>query len=165
MTKHRNPYDRLSADELEELIECYFDCSLSEDDEMSLRKVLSATVLDTPAIREAKAVMGYEAVVKSGAGDKDLSKGRHTKWLRAVGAAAVAAMLLSIGAYFRTGATAPVAQDDCVAYVNGQRINNKEAVMQMMKVDLLTMQAGSESVADGIANDFSALREAIGDLN
>ena len=52
-----------------------------------------------------------------------------------------------------------------MAYVNGQRIDNKEAIMQMMKVDLLTMQTGADNVIDKIDSDFSAIREALGELN
>ncbi|MCM1503782.1 MAG: hypothetical protein NC127_01100 [Muribaculum sp.] len=162
MTKRTNPYEKLSAEELDELIECYFDCTLSEDDELSLRKVLSVTSLDSPSIREAKAVMGYGVALKAKMSAKSKDRNWRTKWFRITGVAGAVAILLSIGAYMHHESTD---EDYCVAYVNGQRINNQEAIMQMMKVDLLTMQAGSESVAGNIDSDFSALREAIGELN
>lgn len=158
MTKRFNPYERLTTDELESLIECYFDCSLSEDDEASLRKVISATRLDSALIREAKAVMGYGAAKR----ERRMTLGRRlNSRLRAIAsvAAAVAVIAAGVNAYHHGRSTEDANQ--CVAYVNGQRIDNKDAVMQMMKVDLLTMQNGSESVAARIGFDLSAMGNAI----
>lgn len=159
MTKRFNPYERLTTDELESLIECYFDCSLSEDDEASLRKVISATRLDSALIREAKAVMGYGAAKR----ERRMTLGRRlNSRLRAIAsvAAAIAVIAAGVNAYHHHDRpTEDVNQ--CVAYVNGQRIYNKDAVMQMMKVDLLTMQNGSESVAARIGFDLSAMGNAI----
>lgn len=163
MTKRHNPYEKLSIEELEELIECYFDCSLSEDDEMSLRKVIAATRYDSPAIREAKAVMGYAAASQK-AVRKPQPRRRHV-WLRAAtSAAAAVALIIGTHAYLNSSADGN-GDNVCVAYVNGQRIDNREAIMQMMKFDLLTMQNGSNTVADRIDSDFSAIRDALDELN
>ncbi len=167
MTKRRNPYGKLDADELEELIECYFNCSLSEDDEMSLRKIISATRIDTPAVREAKAVMGFASAARRADMPASTSRSRKPNIktrLRYI--AAVAAILLAgTGLYLSQLSSDRQGQEECVAYVNGQRIDNKEAIMQMMKVDLLTMQTGADNVIDKIDSDFSAIREALGELN
>ena len=162
MTKRHNPYKKLSVEELEELIECYFDCSLNEDDEMSLRKVIAATRYDTPAIRDAKAVMGYAAASRM---TEKRPRTRHRNaWMRAI-ASAAATVALIIGAYTFVNQPGEDESNVGVAYVNGQRIDNKEAIMQMMKFDLLTMQNGSNTVADRIDSDFSAIRDAFHELN
>jgi len=162
MTKRHNPYEKLSIEEIEELIECYFDCSLSDDDEVALRKVIAATRYDSPAIRDAKAVMGY-AIVSQKTAKKPQHRHRRI-WLRAT-ASAAAAVALIIGTHSFINSSGEDDHNECVAYVNGQRIDNKEAIMQMMKFDLLTMQNGSNTVADRIDSDFSAIRNAFDELN
>ena len=159
MNKRPNPYNKLSLEDLEELIQCYFDCSLSEDDELALRKVVAATSFDSPAVREAKAVMGYMA-----AGTSAVSPAKHRgagvrAWLK-ITASVAASLILLVGV---RAVTSYQSEDDdvCVAYVNGERINNKDVVMQLMKLDLLTMNNGHETVNDGITDDFAAIRDAI----
>ncbi|MCQ2256173.1 MAG: hypothetical protein MJZ29_11830 [Bacteroidaceae bacterium] len=121
--------------DIHKLIEAYFDCTLSEQEEQQLKQMLATTEEDTADVREAKAVLGVFAM------ERKLSQGaqqitnhelRITHSKRSIvryAAAAVAVFAIVIG-----GMKYVEYQEDnaCVMYVNGEKISNEKIVLAQM---------------------------------
>lgn len=115
--------------DIHKLINAYFDCTLSEQEELRLKYMLATTDEDTDDVREAKAVLGVFAM------ERKLSQGAqpitHSK--RSIiryAAAAVAGFAIVVG-----GVKYVEYKEDntCVMYVNGEKISNEKIVLAQMK--------------------------------
>ena len=53
---------------------------------------------------------------------------------------------------------------ECVAYLNGQRISDRDAVMEMMLADLNDMGEASSDMQADIAASLSEMADAINNL-
>ena len=115
-----NPGCRLSLDEAEELAQLYMDAMLSRADEKRLMKVLSSPLLD-----ETRALMGLELSLRGKSGN---TKRRLTFRRIAIWSASAAAILI-LAVSFLPGLNENAVSDspECVAYVNGRRMSDKEA--------------------------------------
>ncbi len=113
------------------LIEAYFDCTLSEQEEQQLKQMLATTEEDTADVREAKAVLGVFAM------ERKLSKGARPiqhptnsrKRIIRYAAAAIAVFAIVFG-----GIKYAEYQNDnaCVMYINGEKISNENIVFAKM---------------------------------
>lgn len=119
-----------SDDILSTLIERYFAGETTLDEERRLRELLAASADDTPAVREAKAVMGYSLASPVEAPAISLPRRRKSVWRHIPAAAAVAALLLPAGALVFHTANA-TERPRCVAYVNSEIITDPEVIQQM----------------------------------
>lgn len=131
--------------DIHKLIDAYFDCTLSEQEEQRLKRMLATTDEDTADVREAKAVLGVFAM------ERKLSQGtqirnsalaspsvvfprfaipHHRKRIVRYAAAAVAVFAIVIG-----GVKYVEYKEDntCVMYVNGEKISNEKTVLAQMK--------------------------------
>lgn len=120
-----NPGRRLSLDEAEALAQLYMDAMLSRADEKRLMKVLSQSNLSSPLLDETRALMGLELSLggKSGNTKRRLTFRRIAIW------SASAAAILILAVSFLPGLNENAVSDspECVAYVNGRRMSDKEA--------------------------------------
>lgn len=130
--------------DIHKLIDAYFDCTLSEQEEQWLKRMLATTDEDTADVREAKAVLGVFAM------ERKLSQGtpirnsaltspsasfpgfailHHRKRIVRYAVAAVAVFAIIIG-----GMKYVEYKEDntCVMYVNGEKISNENIVLAQM---------------------------------
>ena len=106
---------KISHPQMLEMIERYFDCTLTEEEEKRLRVCVAASTHPHPSIDEAKAVMGFlkpkREVVSSPAKSP-------LRW-RSIAAVAAAAAMLTIGAFFFLYRPInAIEENTCIAYVN-----------------------------------------------
>jgi hypothetical protein len=137
--------------QLEELIERYFEGQTSQQEEQLLRESLADCPWESEAIDEARFTMGYFAAHKQQRRRIVNMSTRH----RALGIAATIAVLLTIGVGLLWQSRQP--EDVCIAYVNGQTINDKDKVLTLMQSDLNDMGNATQ----GIAEQLSSLGEVI----
>lgn len=113
--------------DIHKLIEAYFDCILSEQEEQQLKQMLATTEEDTADVREAKAVLGVFAM------ERKLSQGtpvpHSRKRILRYAAAAIAVLAMAFG-----GMKYAEYQNDnaCVMFVNGEKISNENIVLAQM---------------------------------
>ena len=121
--------------DIHKIIEAYFDCTLSEQEEQQLKQMLATTEEDTADVREAKAVLGVFAMERKLSQDaqpitnNELSITHSKRNFVRYAAAAVAVFAIVIG-----GMKYVEYQEDnaCVMYVNGEKISNEKIVLAQM---------------------------------
>lgn len=138
--------NKLTLKETEQLCRLYLDCSLSVFEESELRYFLTQVDYHSPLIDEVRLIMKIDTYIT----DKGFSKSgsRGSLLLRRLSGylsiAASVALVIGIGVYFWK----PSSQDSVashsyyIAYVNGHRINDTEARIQI--------EAGIKSADDFI---------------
>lgn len=144
---------RLSEEELTELIERYFDCETSEDEEVQLKCELSVTEYRNPVIEEAMATMGFFAATKPVVSKKK-RRGAVIAW-RVASAAAVMALMVTIGVHFMSN-SGSIGEDYCLAYVNGMKVSNRAEVMALLQNELDDVSAVSSEESGDLSSRLSA---------
>ena len=147
-----NNYHHINTQaELEQLIDRYYDGETSVQEEQELRQCLADCPWSSEVIDGARFTMGYYAAHTS---QQQRAKRRSNR-LRMTGIAATIAIILGIGAFTLWHQQQP--GDVCIAYVNGQIVQENEQVMAMIADDLEKM----DNAADAMTNQLSSLGEAI----
>ena len=140
---------------IDEMIERYFEATLSEDEETALKAFLASPEGQAPEYDEIRAVMGYFAAGRRfGSAHRpfrslSLSKGRwfgsfgklrnRTRRLIAVAASLAILVTLGVNLYNKSNI--------CVSIVDGKKITDKEVVMNDVDnilADLLSDRTGME---------------------
>ena len=118
-----------------EYIERYFEGQLSEDEELEFKQFLASPEGQSPEYDEARAVMGFFSVgcsvyqpegktdAKESPVRRSVSPSGRSVWTRALAVAASVALLVTIGLNIYTNSNV------CVKFVGGQKITDKELVM------------------------------------
>ncbi len=139
--------------QINEYIDRYFEGTLSEAEELRLKTFLASPEGQASEYDEARAVMGYFAVGKS-LSRKDAKeysrKGgrRHgSTWLRAAVAAVCAGIFITIGVNVYNK------ENICVSYVGGQKVTDKEVVMNDVDNILADLFSGGTDVDEQL-NEF-----------
>lgn len=146
-----------SLPELIDLIERFFDCSLSDAEELQLRHAIAKTSLSDPAIDEARAVMG----LRTPAGRRHR---QHRGFRQAIGVAAAVAVLLTIGAYhlFTPARTVDFGENKCIAYANCRCFTDEEDVINLLREDLRefdnALEASDRSFEDELSDIASIIQ-------
>ena len=149
---------RLLESELTALIERYFDCETSEEEEVRLKQELAVTEHRNDAIEEAMATMGVFAEQKRSIRSIKRSRGAVVAW-RVASVAAVVALLLAVGVHLLSyNGNEP--EDYCIAYVNGMEVNDRAEVMAMLHSELTDV--GSAGIGEDV--DLSSRLSAFGGL-
>ncbi len=131
-------------------IEKYFDCALSDSEEQQLRREIAETRFSHPAIDEVRALMGFR---------RPPVKHRTARPYVAV-AASVAVILLAAVNLMRP---APVVADStCIAYVDGQRVTDEDAVMSILAENMSDFSEGLDEANDSLVQ---GLTEAAADID
>ena len=110
---------------IDELIEGYFEGTLSRDEETALKVFLASEEGQGPEYDEVRAVMGYFAAGRSVEilRSRPLPQNDRKVWRRILAIAASMAFIITLGVsiYNRNNV--------CVSFVGGQKITDKEVVM------------------------------------
>lgn len=137
--------------ETDEYIKRYFDGTLSEAEELRLKDFLSSPEGQAPEYSEARAVMGYFAVGKSLSRKKtneySRKRSRRAVWLR-VAAAACAGIFITLGVSVYNK------DNVCVAYVGGQKVTDREVVMNDVDCILADLFSGGTDVDEQLNEIF-----------
>ena len=137
--------------ELERLIGRYFDGETTVQEEQTLREGLADCPWSSEVIDEARFTMGYFTAHR-----QELQRRMtRTNRRRIIGIAASITVLLAIGGF----ALWHQQQTDnmCIAYVNGQTINDDQAVMAIVENDLNNIANASQAMI----SQLSSLGEAL----
>ncbi len=151
----------MNTPELHNLIERYFNADTSLEEERLLRRELATGINnpDDPVIQEACAVMGLHVIRR-----KPAAISRKTVsppiW-RNVAAVAVA---IAVTGSLLSGVIRQQSTGECVAYVNGQRISDRDAVMNLMFSDLNEMEEASNCIEASITNELHEIADIMGQL-
>ena len=140
-----------SRQELEQLIERYFDGLTTVEEEAALRACLARCPWYSESIEDAQVVMGYFAALSK---DQRHSAARTTRQ-RIAGIAASIVIVLSVAVFALWHQWQPM--DECVAYVNGQAISNDREVMALVENDLSSIGNASQ----GMTAQLSSVGEAL----
>lgn len=142
---------------IDEIIERYFEATLSEEEEAALKAFLVSPEGQAPEYDEVRAVMGFfaagrvirqvhqpvlgtdepEALSRSSA----LSLSRGWKWARITAFAASLALIVTLGVSLYNK------ENICVSFVDGKKVTDKEVVMNDVDnilADLLSDRTGVE---------------------
>ena len=110
---------------IDELVDGYFEGTLSEDEETALKLFLASEEGQGPEYDEVRAVMGYFAAGRSVEilRSRPLPQNDRKVWRRILAIAASMAIIITLGVsiYNRNNV--------CVSFVGGQKITDKEVVM------------------------------------
>lgn len=140
-----------------EMIEAYFDCRLSDEEEKELRHAVAHTKIVHPAVDEARAVMGLRRRV--------VAKRRSLRLPVSVNIAASVALLVAgawgVSKYF----SQPAAEELMVAYVNGEAVTDEDEVMRLFAANLDIMRQGVEDVNDRMDEMLDIMEPAIEGYN
>jgi len=149
----------MTEKELHILINRYFDGETSIADERALRRELARTPLHTPLIEEAKAVIGYSLVCAApAAADRHIS-GRALRGTWWNVAATLVISVLTVAALLTYSHRHE--PDECVAYLNGKEISERNTVMSMMMQNLSEMGQASDRLKTGIADDVGEISDIL----
>ena len=137
--------------ELEQLIERYFDGLTSIQEEQMLRVTLADCPWSSEVIDEARFSMGYFA-----AHCQETERvAKKSKRRKLIGIAASIAIILAAGGYALWHQQQSVGV--CIAYVNGQIVQDDDKVMALVADDLSKMDNASKAMT----NQLSSLGEAL----
>lgn len=144
----------MNKDNLKTLIERYFDGDTSVKEE----KELLATLLSLPdgnkEREEVLAVMGYSAMIPPAKATK------NKFWLRYVSAAAIFLLLSLTGvSVFFSGMSGR--NNECYAYVNGERVENKTQIRLLMQGQLKEMSEASDEIQRQIREDINDFHDLL----
>lgn len=121
----------MKTTETDILIQRYFDATATAGEEERLRAILADPATErTPAVEEARAVMGYTAVASAVIRPRRSSR----RWVAAASVAASVAVVVLIGWHSLSAAD----DNTAVIYANGRVIHSTEQA-----IDIMTAQLGA----------------------
>jgi len=126
---------------IDKYIDAYFEGTLSEKHEKLLKSFLSSTAGQAAEYDEIRAVMGYFAM---GAPKTPANR----VWLKYTAIAAGLLLFACIGMSFFD------ADNECVAYVNGQKISDRELVMNDVESTLASLVCDGPDVEQQLSEFF-----------
>ena len=139
---------------INEYIDRYFEGTLTEAEELKLKAFLSSPEGQASEYDEARAVMGYFAVGKSLSrkeadeySRKSISRHGYA-WLRVAVAAVCAGIFITIGVNVYNK------ENVCVSYVGGQKVTDKEVVMNDVDGILADLFSGGTDVDEQLNEIF-----------
>lgn len=157
--KKNETLQHMSQDELEEWIERYFDCALTDEQEQQLKRELAVTTCHSEAIDEARFTMGFMSVGMRLHNDWCRSAGRRNRTWRMVLAAASVVLILTIGLGLLH--MKMTSSKVCYAYVEGGKVNNESEIMAMIQNDLGEVNDASESMNDRVLSQLTEMGDAL----
>ena len=141
-----------NQEELEQLIDRYFEGDTTVEEEQTLRQCLADCPWDSEAIDEARFTMGYFTAHKQ----QQHRANRVSNRFRYTAIAASIALLMAVGIgtllHYQSQTN-----NMCVAYVNGKTIDNDDAVMALIANDLNAMDDASMSMEAQLSSIGEAL--------
>ncbi len=151
----------MSLQELELMIERYFDCTLNEAEELQLRTLLASTTYQSEAIDEARFTMGF---MKQGMEIEKKRKGMQLtqRAFRPLSIAASVIVVFSLGlGLLHMHSMKNDNSNSCYAYVNGERMSNDQEVMALIENDFGLMKEASSGVDNNVQEQLATMGEAL----
>ncbi len=150
-TCHTNkPLTTDTPDDLRRAVNLFFECRLTEAEELRLRRAIAASESTDPLILEAKAVMGFST----------LKSRRHKavapRLIRFGSVAAALAVVVTLCVHlFSTGTAA--GSSECIAYHNGVRVTDEATVMSILADNLTEINLGAQECNSLFIEDIDDL--------
>ena len=120
--------ERIDLPTLLALLERYYECSLSDEDEHRLRGIIATTRLRHPAIDAARAVMGFRRARRA-------TKGNFAARWKVYGAVAAGlAMLVAVGITVQGTYRQGDPGLSCIAYANGTTITDEDVILIVIAI-------------------------------
>ncbi len=136
---------------IDEYIDRYFEGTLSEAEELKLKVFLTSPEGQASEYDEARAVMGYFAVGKSLSRNETKEYSRAgTVWSRIAVAAACVVIFIALGVNVYNYNK----ENICVSYVVGQKVTDKEVVMNDVDKILADLLSGGTDVDEQLNEIF-----------
>ncbi|MDE6577487.1 MAG: hypothetical protein K2K58_04880 [Muribaculaceae bacterium] len=136
-------------------IERYFDCLLSDEDESILVRKLATTEINHPAVNEAKALMGFRTMEQSISKlPQDMKGVKRTNIRLRIMQAAACLLLLIMGVGYVSYSTGSDKDSECLAYVNGSRVSDDEAVMELIMKDITELNQGLDEAREDVLDEI-----------
>jgi len=154
--------DVLSKQQLEQMIECYFACTLDEQQEATLMRLLAESPHHSDAIDEARVVMGYYSLGKS-LEQRQHHHARHYSSLLA--AAAAVAVLIGVALAVWHHQSLSTTADQCLAYVNGKVVTDADVVLNLLSNDLDAVGDAQAAVEDNVMDQLHSIGTALDEDN
>lgn len=134
---------------IDELIEGYFEGTLSQDEETALKVFLASEEGQGPEYDEVRAVMGYFAAGRSVEilRSRPLPQNDRKVWRRILAIAASMAIIITLGINIFNQ------NNICVSFVGGKKITDREVVMNDVDnilADLLSDRVDMEEQLESI---------------
>lgn len=155
--------NKLTVEELEVLIESYYECLLSREEEDYLRRVLVASEYSSEAIDRCRMEMGLEAFLKE---RPQMHRRERLPWLRYVAVAASVAVVAGLAVVW-VGNRQPALPDngeEAIAYISGKRIGDQTYAMTIAERDRKECMAMLQEISDAGKSQqqefFQELQEA-----
>ena len=132
-------------EKINEIIDRYFEGTLSDEEEARLKVFLASPQGQSSEYDDVRAVMGYFAV------GKVMAHKRHTNhfiWSRVTAVAASLAILITLGINIYNK------ENICVSFVGGQKVTDKEVVMNDVDNILSDLLADRVDMEEQLVNIF-----------
>ena len=117
-----------TTEEWSQLVERYFEATLSDEEERELRLFLASEASSSPIFDEVKAVAGYIATAK-GRREKGNTRKRSSVIVQIARYSAAAAIIGAVIVGIQLGSTP---SEICVAYIDGKRYTDRAIVLAQM---------------------------------
>ncbi len=159
----------MKEDDIQILIERYFDAELSLSEEKELLNMLLSREGKDPATDEALAVMllakssGVSHVGGLDSGKKRRSHGvlaRNIR-IRSVAVVAALAVIVSVAALVGAFSVRQGGYDGMVAYVGGVRVNDRSEIIKIVDNQLSDMGMCSDFMMQEVSADLGDIRQAL----
>ena len=134
-----------------ELIERYFEAALSQEEETALKAFLASEEGQAPEYDDVRAVMGYFAAGRSVEILRSHTlpqNDRMSLWPRVAAVAASLAIIVTLGVSLYNKSNI------CVSYVGGQKVTDKEVVMNDVDNILADLLADRVDMEEQLVNIF-----------
>lgn len=158
MNSHHNIPPTLSVDELHRLITRYFNGETDLAEERLLKTVLADSSFSTPAIEEARAVLGYFATVTP---QPQRHRSRFITPVR-LRVAAAASIVIALSAWFTLSGSN---SGECTAYIAGHRTDDITIIKQAIMLQLESASEAADDVNSAIASEFACMSEILADTD
>ena len=134
-------------EKINEIIDRYFEGTLSKEEEARLKVFLASPEGQSSEYDEVRAVMGYFAVGKA-INNRARNVSRPVLWRRVAAVAASLALLITIGVNIYNK------ENICVSFVGGQKVTDKEVVMNDVDNILSDLLADRVDMEEQLVNIF-----------
>jgi len=148
-----------SLPQLLKAVDDYFECRLSDDEELKLRTILATTRFTHPEIDEARAVMGLRPLQSLHA-DKNCRPAEKPRFLNLTRAAGVAAAVL-LAILLVPRLLTPPAESTCIAYAGGNKVTDEEHIMAIIQDQMEDFDSQCQDREAEVSEELSEIGPAI----
>lgn len=159
MTRSANMH---TLQEIEQMVEGYFNCELTEQQEQELKQELASTRLSSSIIDEARATMGFMSVGMEAERRRQMDNRRQArrKWVAVAASIAIVAVVGG-GLLTLQNRQRLTSSDLCVAWVGGNEVTGDDDVMRLVHSDLRSFSDASSPASQNISQQLVEMKSAL----